>query len=170
MPENLRVAIVKLSGSRSSGSYYWSDEDYMKTQQSYLDMFTETFQKSKRVVKVSSIPDLLISSNPTFTSIRESAVRTQADIVAIYSISGDVYSKYRWFAKNDIKAFATAQLIILDVRTGLIPFSAIITKDVLSQKKDSDLNETETRNRIKNEAVLLTIEEIGKQLAAFLGK
>jgi hypothetical protein len=170
LPNNLRVAFVKLESSQNQRRYYWSDEEYLKTQQQYLDLFSEKFHNSSRVKSISTIPDILISKNPTFTSIRESAVRTQSDIVVIYSINSDIYSQYKLFSKTDIKAFATTQLIILDVRTGLVPFTTIITKDFQDKKSDSDLNENEARNRIKNQAVLLTIEEIGKQITSFLEK
>jgi hypothetical protein len=166
LPDKLRVAMVRID--QQSRSYYWNDEDFLKTQQSYLDLFEEKFKQSARVTNVSIIPNLLISKTPSFTSIREAAVRMQADVVVIYSIASDLYSKYKFFNKPDIKAFATTQLIMLDVRTGLIPFSTIITKDVLSQKKKEELDNQEARNRIQNEAVLLTIDEIGKKVALFL--
>ena len=138
LPRQLRVAIVKLESSsqRRNYWYYWNDEQYLKTQQSYLDLFTDKFKQSSRVVNTFSVPDVLISRSPSFTSIREAAVRMQADVVVIYSIASDLYSKYKAFSKADIKAYATTQLIIMDVRTGLIlPFSTISTKDALSQKK-----------------------------------
>ena len=168
LPNNLRVSIVKLQSTQNQRRYYWSDETYLKSQQAYLDLFSNIFKQSNRINTVSVIPDLLVSSNPTFTSIRESAVRMQSDIVVIYSITSDIYSKYKLFSKSDIKAFATTQLIVLDVRTGLIPFSTIVTKDFQSKKQDSEVNENEAVNRIKDKAVLLTIEEIGKKLKNFL--
>jgi len=168
LPENLRVAFVKLESSQNQRRYYWSDEEFLKNQQSYLDSFIKNFRNSNRVKTIKTIPDLLISSNPTFTSIREAAVRTQSDIVVIYSINSDLYSKYKMFSKADIKAFATTQLIILDVKTGLIPFTTIVTKDVQSKKTDNELNNSEAANRIKNEAVLQTINEIGNQINEFL--
>ena len=168
LPQQLRVAIVRIENNQQKRYYYWNDEDYLKTQQSYLDLFEDKFKHSTRVTKVSIIPDLLISKTPSFTNIREAAVRLQADVVVIYSISGDIYSKYKFFTKPDIKAFATTQLIILDVRTGLIPFSTIVTKDVVSQKKKEELDNSEAKNRIQNEAVLLTINEIAQKIAAFL--
>lgn len=140
----------------------------MKSQQQYLDLFSEKFKTSPRVKSITAIPDLLISQNPTFTTIREAAVRTQSDIVVIYSITGDIYSQYKLFSKTDIKAFATTQLIILDVRTGLIPFTTIVTKDFKDKRNASDLNDNEALNRIKSQAVILTIDEIGKQITGFL--
>ncbi|WP_149914512.1 hypothetical protein [Sphingobacterium cavernae] len=170
LPNNLRVAFVKLESSQNERRYYWSDEQYLKSQQQYLDLFNEKFKSSNRVKSISTIPDILISKNPTFSSIRESAVRTQSDIVVIYSINSDIYSQYKLFSKTSIKAFATIQLIILDVRTGLVPFTKIITKDFQDKKNETDLNESEATNRIKNQAVLLAIDEIGKQIIEFLNK
>jgi len=170
LPEQLRVAIVKLENTQLKKYYwnYWSDEEYLKAHQSYLDLFSEKLKQSLRVIKLSIIPDLLISKIPSFTNIREAAVRMQADIVVVYSITGDIYSKYKFFTKPDIKAFATTQLIILDVRTGLVPFSTIITKDFLSQKKKEEIDNAEARNRIQHEAVLLTINEIGQKMTEYL--
>ena len=169
LPQQLRVAIVKLEPQLKAHYWsYWNDEEYLKTQQAYLDLFSEKFRQSSRVTKLTIIPDLLISKTPSFTSIREAAVRMQADIVVVYSITGDIYSKYKLFTKTDIKAFATTQLIVLDVRTGLVPFSTIVTKDYLSQKRKEEMGCLEARNRIQNEAVLLTISEIGQQVIEFL--
>jgi len=170
LPKQLRVAIVKLESSsqRRNYWYYWNDEQYLKTQQSYLDLFTDKFKQSPRVVNTFSVPDVLISKLPSFTNIREAAVRMQADVVVIYSIASDLYSKYKAFSKPDIKAYATTQLIIMDVRTGLIPFSTISTKDVLSQKKKEELQNAEAASRVQNEAVLATITEIGGKVTDFL--
>jgi hypothetical protein len=166
LPEKLRVAIVRID--QQPRSYYWNDEDFLKTQQAYLDLFTGKFKQSKRITEVTTIPSLLISKTPSFTSIREAAVRMQADVVVIYAITSDIYSKYKFFSRTDIKAFATTQLMLLDVRTGLIPFSTIITKDVLSQKKKEELDNQEAKNRIQQEAVLSTIEDIGEKITVFL--
>lgn len=170
LPRSMKVAIVKLENRVSRGNYfnYWNDEEYLKSQQSYLDLFIEKLKQSPRVTKVSIIPDLLVSKTPSFTNLREAAVRMQSDVVVVYAITSDIYSKYRLFSKSDIKAYATTQLIILDVRTGLVPFSTIVTKDYLSQKNSADLDLSETRKRIQKDAVLLTINEIGQQIVTFL--
>jgi len=168
LPSKLRIAIVKLESKQYQQRYYWTNEEYLKTQQSYLDLLSERLKSSQRVEKVSIIPDILLSNNPTFVNIRESAVRTQADVVAVYSINSEIYTKYKVFTSTDIKAFATTQFILLDVKTGLIPFSATITKDYQSQKLKIDLDDREAINRVKNEAVLLTLNEIGIQIIDFL--
>ena len=170
MPQQLRVAILKLDGPQKRYYWYnWGDEAYLRTQQAFLDSFTSKFKQSARIAKMMAIPDLLMSkSQQSLTTIRESAVRMQADIVVAYVINSDIYTKYRGFKRPDIKAYATTQLIIMDVRTGLVPFSTIVTRDFLDMKKKEELDITESRNRVQAQAVLLTINEIGKQVNEYL--
>jgi hypothetical protein len=172
LPKQLRVAVIKLESQQKKYYWnYWSDEEYLKTQQAFLDSFTTKFKQSPRVTKLTAIPEMLLSKTPqSFTTLRESAVRMQADIVVVYSINSDIYTKYRGFAKPDVKAYATTQLVIIDVRTGLVPFSTIVTRDFLATKKKEELDVAESRNRVQKEAVLLTINEIGNQVTAFLKK
>lgn len=168
LPGKIRIAIVKLENPQAK--YSWNDETYLKNQQAYADTLIQQFRQSPSVSEVTIIPGILMPGTPTYTSIREAAVRMQADVVAIYTIAGDLYSRYRLFNKADIKAFATTQLILMDVRTGLIPFTSIITKDHLSQKNNSELNYAEATTRIQNEAVLLTLNETGQKISSFLNK
>ncbi|MFC6999812.1 hypothetical protein [Rufibacter roseus] len=169
LPNKLRVALVKLENSKQR-HYYWNDEDYLKTQQAYVDLFSEQLLISGRVTKNNTIPDLLLPSSPGFTTIREAAVRMQADVVLVFTITNDVYSRYKFLSKNDIKAFATTQAVLIDVRTGLVPFSTVVTRDYLSQKQEEELNQSEAVRRIQKEAVLLTIQEIGQQLNEYLAQ
>lgn len=168
LPASLRVALVRLDNEAPARRYYWADEQYVKSQQAYADQFTAQLQQAKRVTKVTVLPELLISGTPTFTSIREAAVRTQADVAVVYTVTSDVYANYRLFAKSEIKAFATTQLLVLDTRTGLIPFAATSTRDAQATRQTSELNTSETTSRVKREAAVLTIEELGRQLATFL--
>lgn len=168
LPAHLRVAIMRIDNQ--SQRFYWNDEATIKTKEAYQQLFEQKLKESPAVTKVSVIPELLISKYPTFTMIREAAVRMQADLVLVYAINSDVYSKYKVFSSTDIKAFATTQLLMMDVRTGLVPFSDIATKDYSGQKTKDELDIAEARRRIQNEAVLLTIEEIGKKMTGFLSQ
>lgn len=169
LPQTLRVALVRIE-SNAQNNNYWNDELYRKTEQSYTDLFAQKIKQSPRVRSVSVIPNLLISKNPGFTNIREAAVRMQADIVVVYAISSDLYSKYKLFTRPDMKGFASTQLIIMDTRTGLIPFSEIVNKDFLSAKTKDDLDYNEASTRIQKEAVLLCMDELGRKMTDFLGK
>jgi hypothetical protein len=168
LPEKLRIAIVKLE--TPSRYYNWSDEEYIKLQQLYIDKFTTQLKTHPKVEKVSVMPGLLAGRNPSVSQIREVAVRMQADMTLIFTTASDVYSKYRLFNKPNVKAFATTQLILMDTRTGLVPFTEIITRDFLSEKTSADADIAETRNRALREAVQLTINELNDKLLVYLNQ
>lgn len=168
LPASLRIAIVRL-GTSKQRRYFWNDEYFQKSQQSYLDSFTVRLRSSHRVASVSVVPSIMMASTPSFTSIREAAVRMQCNMVLVYSISGDYYSRYNLFKNPDLKAFATTELLLMDVRTGLIPFSTTATRDVLTRKTKDDLDVEQTRDRVLNEAALATINDVGSRIVSYLG-
>ncbi|WEK34990.1 MAG: hypothetical protein P0Y53_21080 [Candidatus Pseudobacter hemicellulosilyticus] len=166
LPQQMRVAIVRIDNTPQK-QVHWNDEQFLSTQQAFLDQFSEKLRQSPRVTRLTLIPDIVVAKS-SYTNIREAAVRMQADVVVVYSITTDLYSKYKAFANPDMKAFATTQLVLLDVRTGLIPFSTIVTKNAAGVKAKSEMDIQEARNRLQQKAVLETIDEISKQLQEFL--
>lgn len=169
LPQKMRVALVKLRSDNERKNYYYrTDEEYLKTQQSYIDELIKELKETGRVSEVMVMPELLIAKTPTFTNIRESAVRMQADVVVVFSINSDVYFKYKVFSKDDIKAFATTEVILMDNRTGLIPFSEVVTRDTLSNRTKEETNNAETSRKLQFEAAKLTITEVGERLNAYL--
>ncbi len=172
IPDTVRVALFKYS-STSINRYYtswWTDEEYLKTQQSFVDTLIRQIGISPKVKKVIPVPTIMTSTNPNMTQLRETAVRLQADILIVYSITSDIYFKSKVFQKNEAKAFATCETILMDIRTGVIPHSAIVTKEKLVFKDQQDLSDIETRKRAEKEAILLTLIETGKGISSFLEK
>jgi hypothetical protein len=170
LPQKLRVAIVRLRPAQKGAYWYMSDEHFLKTQQSYLDSFTAYFKNSTRVRQVSTVPELLLPERQSFNSLREAAVRLQADVVVVYSIANDLYSRGRFFKSPDLKAFATVQMLMLDVRTGLVPFSTIVTRDFKGEKTKDETSLEETRAQVRHQAVLTAISEVGRQIEGYLVK
>jgi hypothetical protein len=166
IPDKLRVAVIRLD--QQEKRYYWNNEEYQKMNQAYMDLITDQLKKSGRVTKVSSVPDLLVNKPLTYTSIREASVRMQSDVAVIFSVTTDTYSKYKFLSKADFKCFANTQLVILDIRTGLILFTSVVTKDATGQKKENELDNTEAMKRIQYEAALLTLGDIGEKINGFL--
>ena len=166
IPEKLRVAVIRLD--QQERRYYWNNEEYQKMNQAYMDLITGKLKNSGRITKASSVPDLLISKPLTYTAIREAAVRMQADVAVIFTITTDTYSKYKLLSKADFKCFANTQLVILDIRTGLILFTSVVTKDAMGQKKENELDNSEALKRIQHEAALLTLDDIGQKVNEFL--
>ncbi|MFY8035596.1 MAG: hypothetical protein ACOVMQ_00445 [Cyclobacteriaceae bacterium] len=172
LPDTVRVAVYKYGSSSISRyfSYWQSDEEYLRTQQAFVDELIDKIGSSSKVKKVIPVPSLMVTTKPNITQLRETAVRLQADILVVYSITSDIYYKYHLFKKSEAKAFATTETILMDTRTGVIPHSSVITKDKLVTKVQEDLSDEETRKNAEREAIMATLKETGNRIAQFLDK
>jgi hypothetical protein len=173
IPEVISIALYRIQQNpqqaiRYYGYGYWRSEEYLKVQQSFISTIADEISRSERVLEVVSLPSLLTPKEPTIAVIRETSVRLQADMVMVFSLTSDVYEKYRMFQTNQAKAYCTCEGFLLDVRTGLIPFSRIVTREYLASREKSDANFNETMARAEREAALLSLKSLGEQAVEFL--
>lgn len=173
-PDTLRVAVYKYSGRitrRFSANYsVWSDEDRLKTDQVLLDTLIAEIRKSGRVQKVILMPMIVTGRQPNITQLREASVRLQVDMILVFSLDSDLYYQYRAFKKDDAKAFATCEAVLMDIRTGIIPHSSVVTREFYGKKDPTDLSLDVMRRRVQNRSLMMTMAETGQQVATFLGK
>jgi hypothetical protein len=169
LPDTIRIAVYNYSRAPLNRYYYGNttDEDYLKAQQSFVDTLVKTIYKSNKVKKVTLIPAMMITKNPNITTMRETAVRLQSDLLLVFSVTSDIYYKYRLFSKDEAKAYATAECMLMDVRTAMVPYSSIVTSDYLSKKLDTDSNLEEMRKRAEKTAILQSLGESGSRLSLF---
>ena len=168
--DDLRIAVLNYSPGGMSRYYnsYRQNEEYLKLQQEYIDKIRKNLENSERVSKAFLMPSIMVGGNASITQLREAAVRLQADMLLIFSLKSDIYSKYRAFAKDEAKAFATNETLLMDIRTGVIPFSNVVTRDTLIKKGENDFNMIETQKKAENLAILATLEQVGVKLIGFL--
>ena len=169
LPDTIRIAVYNYSKAPLNRYYYGNttDEDYLKAQQSFVDTLVKTIYKSNKVKKVTLIPAMMITKSPNITTMRETAVRLQSDLLLVFSVTSDIYYKYRLFNKDEAKAYATAECMLMDVRTAMVPYSSIITSDFYSKKIEADANLEELRKRAEKTAILQSLGESGTRLSLF---
>src|SRR6266516_4612136 len=97
LPDTVRIAVHRFAKSSINRYYYdgWTDEDFLKTQQAFIDVIVNSLNKSSKVKKVVLIPSLVMNTRPTITNLRESAVRLQCDLLLVFTITSDIYYKYK---------------------------------------------------------------------------
>ena len=173
IPENSKVALIKFAGptehnSSTYGYGYWRSEAYLKLQQSYVDKLTSKIEHSSKINSVSVLPSLLTPQSPTIPVLREASVRLQSPLLVIYRINSDIYEEYRVFRSNKSKAYATVEVVLLDVRTGIIPFTSIATREYQSTKTKEDTNDRDLIRRTEQEAVNRALDKVAEELIHFL--
>jgi hypothetical protein len=173
LPQKVAIALMKFRSDDAKAIYYYGynymrSEDYLKNQQNIIDTLSDVIYKSNRVLEVTLFPDILTPIEPTISVIREAAIRLQADVVLVFIIHSDIYHKARALAPDEVKAYSTCEAFLLDIRTGLIPFTKIITEEVITKKQRTDTNIKETTLRAENEAILKSLDILGDSVNEFL--
>jgi hypothetical protein len=173
LPDDAKVALIKFPGShhgalRYYGSYYWRSEGYLKTQQKYIDTVSERLSASESVSEVVLLPSLLTPNDATIPVLREAAVRLQADLLLVYRVSSDIYQRSKLFAEDEVKAYSTCEAVLLDVRSGIIPFTTVVTKEAQADKEKRDLETAETMRRVESAAVMDSLDTVARKLVSFL--
>ena len=167
MRDTVRLAVFQF-GSNTARAWRWYDQESLDSQEHLLDTFTNALRRSPKVQKVIFLPVMVTGANPNIQQLRESAVRLQADMLLVYRLNSNIFEKYRAFKKDEAKAFATCESILMDIRTGVIPFTKIVTKSAQSVKDRADFEQSELRKRALDMATLQALFETGIQVSSFL--
>jgi hypothetical protein len=157
-----RIAVLAIEGNR-----YWSEE-YAKAQSANETALLTQLKGAHGVSDVALLPALLIPDKKTVPRLREAAARFQADLLLVYQARVHTYSKYRTMGKDEVKAQCTVEAILLDVRTGIIPYSKSATEEVSATRAESDLNFSETVANATAKSVGAAMNRVGADVVAFL--
>ncbi|HEX5716162.1 MAG TPA: hypothetical protein VF179_08385 [Thermoanaerobaculia bacterium] len=125
-------------------------------------------QSSQRLTRVSWLPSLLVPEKLTVPLLREAAARFQADLLLVYRSPCQRFQDYRIFGTDKAQTYCIAEGVLLDVRTGVIPFSTATTQEVRVEEKPDDVNFRETMQKAEAQATAQALTELAQQLSEFL--
>jgi hypothetical protein len=173
LPAKAKLGLMKFPdaqgwSSRYYGSYYWHNEEYLKLQQAQVDTLSKALLGSDHIMEVIPLPSLMIPRQMSIPVLREAAVRMQADLLLVFRVAGDTYSQYRLFARDRAKAYSTCELVLLDIRTGLAPFTRIATRERLELKQPGDIDLAETMRRAEERAATDALKTAADELVTFV--
>jgi hypothetical protein len=113
--------------------------------------FTDQLKSSPAVVRASYLPDLLVPQKRTVGYLREAATRFQADTLLVYQTECNEYQQSHLFFANEARAYCTIEAALVDVRTGILPFTTTATEvfTVKQAPEDTDIFETQQKAEMK---------------------
>jgi hypothetical protein len=161
LPKTIQLAVLRLP--TGYGDQFQIDDEM-------VDQFYGGLEKSGRIKAVIPVPSALVSMPPKITSMRLSAVLLQADMLLVIQPRSDLDWKFRMFEANKAKAQTTVQAFLLDTRTSVIPYTALISKTAEVSKEGKDYSEYDAMKRAKLESEKLVLKELAAGLSAFVGK
>ena len=67
-----------------------------------------------------------------------------------------------------MKAYSTCELVLLDVRTGLVPFTRVVSRERLELKQPTDLDLSETMRRAEQTSATDALRTAADDLVNFV--
>lgn len=165
LPANNRIAILRLS---SDATWQQHSSEFAELNSDLITGFVNKLRDSPRVYDASFLPSLLVPKQRTVNSLREAAARYQADLLLAYRTSCQTYEKFRFIEANEAKAFCTVEAIVLDVRSGIIPFTSVVSETYNAVSDASDMDSSETLHKTQMSSVSKAMSKIADQFNAFI--
>lgn len=165
LPAKSRIAILKLS-SDSYWRYY--SNDFAQLTESISTDFIGQLRSSSRVYDASFLPSMLIPEQRTVPYLREAAARYQADLLLAYRSNCSTFEKYKFIDPNETKAYCSVEAVLLDIRSGIVPFTVVSSNEFSATKSEGDTNFSETIKKAELAAVSKSLKEVASQLNVFI--
>jgi len=165
IPQKSRLAIMPFGERRART---WWSEEFAKLDEDLESRILARLKNSKRLADVSLLPSMMVPEKQSIPYLREAAARYQADLLLVYRSGSRTFDKARFLNPNEVKAKCLVEAILLDTRTGVVPFSSISSQEYITKKLKEDYGFAETIARAEMRAISLGLEKIGDDLAGFL--
>lgn len=165
LPDSGKMAVLYLPGR---WSYGWWQEAPSRMNEFVADQVIQQLQASSRVRMAVVLPRLLIPRAPSVPLLREIAARFQSDLLFVFQPRCETYLRTRFLASDRVEATCTVEAVLLDTRTGIIPFSDVVTHDYEATKTGSDANFRETIARAELAAITDALAETVGNVVRFV--
>ena len=116
----------------------------------------------------SYLPAFLTPQKLGVGHLREAAARYQADLLLIFRTECRTHKQFRLLSASQAKAYCLADAGVIDVRTGLVPFSSRAVQQYVIDQEKAELDLEETVRRSEQTAVEAAMAENGRNLAEFM--
>lgn len=158
---NKRIAISAIVETSNQDKYYYypkksaSEIEFKWISDSIVKAEMSTISGS---IWIKQLPATLIPSGSGFDHYREAAARLRANILLLYKIDANIYENVKMFSKNTVMAISTIEFITLNVSSGTITASEVVSKKVKIQQQEDETSEAMI-NRAKTMAIIEGLKE-----------
>lgn len=145
----------------------WSEELALSSEEMKTAVIDQ-LRSSEKVYDASYLPSILIPEKRTVPHLREAAARYQADLLIVYRSFCRSFEQHRFFSADKSRAYCGVEAVLLDTRTGLVPFTTVASRtfDVVENQADTNFQETILRAQLA--ATAQAMSDISSDIVDFL--
>jgi hypothetical protein len=158
-PKKIHIAIALISESSSFRPQVVSRE---------LEDLYKIESWGSRVVAVTPLPQLLLGEKISLKSLRQSAALLQADALVVIKPISRADWRFQFFSATEAKATSFTEILLLDTRTSVVPFTSLISESVEIEEGGDDFSKGELLERARMKSEALAQKKIPEQIATYL--
>ncbi len=162
-PKLINLAIVRLSDNENGFEFQTIDKEI--AEQFYIKSIW-----GNRVQSIIPMPQVMVASPVTLSALRQAAVLLQADALVIVKPVSYSDWKFQWFDKDKAKGITSLEVLLLDTRTSVVPFTALVTETAEVTKSGSDYSDYELMTRAKKASEAKALLQVAPVVQRFITK
>lgn len=164
LPTAGKVVVIRLN---DPGLGRWSAE-LAEMQQAAAEQLCHQLETSARVQQAMYLPDLLRPKSPGVPQLRAAAARCQAHLILVYNAYSRTFQKSRLFKADQMRSHCVVEAVLIDTRTGIIPFTTTAVESYEAQMQGDDYSTAEALWKAESLATAQALARIGHDVVAFL--
>lgn len=165
--DKAKLAVVRVGQM----PYWWGwSPDFVRLNEQIDSEFLSRLSSSNRVSEVAYLPSMVTPRDITIPKLRQAAARFQADLLLIYRTSTRSYDREKFLAPGETRAYCTVEAVLLDTRSGIIPFSAIANETFAAKRTSADIDFSETVAKANQQAIARAWLKVADQVNGYFDK
>jgi hypothetical protein len=173
IPERVKLAVLPLAHQGEFAESSWTrgstrPVEFIQEHKQYLAALEAPLAATGRFSEITHVPPLMLSDDPSLTRLRETAALMQAELLLVYATRCQMISKRAFLAADRVKATASIELILLDVRTGVVPYAETFDVEHVERENSDDYSMVDTQRRAERTATTLVMARAADGLRRFL--
>lgn len=179
IPERAKIAILPLGHTSTHAEESgWGAQAYSRQveipqeRKTYLEALELPLAQTGRLSEITHVPSLMLPQEISLTRLREVAALMQADLLLVYSTKSLLISwrAFMLLAPDEVRAVASIELILLDVRTGVVPYAETFDAEHVERENSDDYSLADTQRRAEKTGTLKVMGLAADGLKRFISR
>lgn len=163
LPKQITIAIVRLSDTKEGLDFQTIDKEIS-------DKFYDKSNWGARIQSVIPVPQMMLATPVTLPALRQTAALMQADVLLIIKPISYGDWKFEWIEANKGKGVTSLEILLLDTRTSVVPYTAVITEAAEISKDSSEYSNYELMSRAKKASEAKALLQVAPAIQKFISK
>ena len=169
LPRRVAVAVLYFPSAQRGARGWWMHREAPELSAAMSESTLAALRRIPRVERAIPLPQLVVGDSPSPPGLRTAAARFQADVLLVYRPRCSVWERAPFIGRREFRCHCTVEAVVLDTRTGLIPFSIVLASADTTHREGPDVNVEATVLRSQTTATMAALRGVIDSARVFFG-